>query len=107
MEFRHFSTLDTFNLQQPLVFHQATSPQPPKPQTSSLPHRTLLNQPSGGKFSRDDSTRSKQDIYSAAAGTTRAGTLLSGELPAFEGDFCFHQEVIREQTEESTVVNLM
>ena len=106
MEFRHFSTLDTFNLQQPLVFHAATSPQPHKPQTSSLPHRTLLNQPSGGKFSRDDNTRSK-DICSAAAGTTRAGTLLSGDLAEGDAGFYSPQEVIREQTEESTVVNQM
>ena len=37
-----------------------------------------------------------------------AGTLLSGDLAA-EGDAGFFspQEVIREQTEESTVVNLM
>ena len=37
-------------------------------------------------------------------GTTRAGTLLSGDLT--KGD-SFPHEVIREQTEESTVVNQM
>ena len=76
----------------------AAAPHPPEP-------------PSGGKFSHvtiNDNTRRKQDICSAAAGTTTAGTLLSGDLAA-EGDAGFFspQEVIRDQTEESTVVNLM
>ena len=99
VEFRHFSTLDTFNLEQPLAFQAANSPHhQQKPQTSSLPHRTVLNQPSGSKFSRvtiHDNTRKLGDIYSAAAGTSRTGPLLSGDM--LDG---FTHEV--KQTDEST-----
>jgi ankyrin repeat protein len=65
MEFWHFSTLDTFNLQQPLILQAATYPQHQKPQTSSLPDRTLMNHPSKGTFSSvtiNDKTRSKSGL---------------------------------------------